>query len=195
MIFGDGYDKSLWLMMKCDKNNRKIISDFIKNIPDDFYLKIRENISIIDYYKKSNVLFDNRNMSCEYEKDNRLYYFKFDPYNMGLTLGYSVINGDKYIDEFEMILYSFDEFIDKGVLNVVGIIHPYRNSFESGDSRRLLINNSIFMSNVNFKFFSLESSFREVISVKLLNMNSIPLNMDINDINKNKLLIKKKDML
>ena len=40
MIFDNSFDKSLWMIIKCDRKNRKRITDFIKSIPDDFQLMI-----------------------------------------------------------------------------------------------------------------------------------------------------------
>ena len=44
MVFGEEYDRSLWLMLSGDKYNRDIITKCIKNIPYDKSEQIRELI-------------------------------------------------------------------------------------------------------------------------------------------------------
>ena len=41
MIFDRGYDASLWYIVKADRKNRKEISDFIKEIPEELLENIR----------------------------------------------------------------------------------------------------------------------------------------------------------
>ena len=50
MIFDNDYDKALWLMLKADKKNRKMIAEFIRSIPSGLYEQIRKSISIYKEY-------------------------------------------------------------------------------------------------------------------------------------------------
>lgn len=190
MIFNSDYDKSLWLMMVCDKENSEKINCFIRNIPSDLYLEIKERVSFIDDCKNKNIDINVKDICGSYDSDNKSYYYRFEPYKHGLVLGYN----DIYNEEFEIILYPNNlEYSNNNDLSLIGVIHPYRNSFSYGDSRRLYFNNSFILSGSSFRFISLESSFRKIINVKLMNMNNIPLELEINKTDKGNMLIRKKN--
>lgn len=67
MVIRNDFDKTLWLILKFDKKNRKDIFEFIKNIPDDLFERIHlelEKCSIDDEkypLKKINKAFRNDN--------------------------------------------------------------------------------------------------------------------------------------
>jgi len=44
MIINSGFDRTLWLMLACDRKNRYDIADFIKNIPEDLFERIYEEL-------------------------------------------------------------------------------------------------------------------------------------------------------
>ncbi len=45
MLFGKVYDDTLWLMLKADNKNREKIIEFIKELPEEVILKIRQDIT------------------------------------------------------------------------------------------------------------------------------------------------------
>ena len=66
MIFNSEFDKSLWLMIKGDIKNRKKIVDFVKSIPYELILDIRDNLVEYDKYKMDNIGidYDDREYRC-----------------------------------------------------------------------------------------------------------------------------------
>ena len=44
MIIDKGYDISLWCILSADKKNRTQIIEFIKSIPQELLIKIRDGI-------------------------------------------------------------------------------------------------------------------------------------------------------
>lgn len=77
MVFGKGYDNSLWLMISADKKNREELVGFIKNIPAELYDIIHEKISKYEGYVKNKVKFcdrDEKHLFGEYRAVNGLLY-------------------------------------------------------------------------------------------------------------------------
>lgn len=111
MIFGEGYDTSLWLMLYSDNKNRNMILDFIKSIPEELFTKIYSATDSFSRYKEANVHHrECKGLNGYIETSNRvLYWFQIDPYSHGMTLGYSVFDGATWDEVFEIFLYPFNE--------------------------------------------------------------------------------------
>lgn len=114
MIFDkDYYDKSLWLMLKVDRENRDRIIDFIKCIPYELHIQIQDSIRIYkEKVKDNDILFS----ECDYKlsgdfETNRhvLYWYDINIDNGSLTLGYSILYGYIYWDSIIMELVPYDE--------------------------------------------------------------------------------------
>ena len=50
MIFSSDFDRTLWLMLISDKKNRKDIAEFIRNVPNDLYDRIHQELIKCLYY-------------------------------------------------------------------------------------------------------------------------------------------------
>lgn len=46
MVINSSFDRTLWLILLCDKKNRYDISGFIKNIPEDLLWRIHEELEM-----------------------------------------------------------------------------------------------------------------------------------------------------
>lgn len=177
MIFGNGYDSSLWLMMKSDRKNRKKILEFIGNIPEKLYIEIKEKLSMIDDYRESNrnrVYFHG---NCE--KDGKLYYYRIDLYNYGLSIGCSIFNGLSYDEIFEINIYPSDNLADvsKEEYVLVGKIEPDKYACDKEISNTICVTGGV-LSKTPFRFLELHSDWCEILNVGIFNVNSIPKELD-----------------
>lgn len=190
MLINDSYDRTLWLMMRYDKEDRNLIVDFIKNFPDELYMEIRNNLLIIDECKKNNNSVDKKLFNGNYDKDDKLFYYSFNSYDNSLSLGCSILIGECYDEDFEIELYSSDDLenVTKNLNVFVATIKPYKNSFSDGHAKRLWVGGGI-LSNTPYRSYMLESSYREILSFGVLNINNIPNELEIDKID---LLVKKR---
>lgn len=112
MVFGKGYDESLWLILQSDRKNRREIIDFVNSIPEEMFIQMYKSIDLVKGYIKGNVSFNYRSylgLNGFIETSNYiLYWYCVDPYNGTLTLGYSVYDGKNYDEAFEMSISLFD---------------------------------------------------------------------------------------
>ena len=200
MIFGSDYDKSLWLIMKSNKKNRDKIVDFIKNIPEELYLQIREKLMIVDEYRSKKMRFYDENgiyFHDNLEKDGKLYYYMIDPYSYSLTLGYSVVNSDGYgyKSVFELLLKPNEDFeyISRDG-RFIGYVSPDENALLRDDSRKLTLTSGM-LSNTSFRFMITDSSWGEIVNIGIVNVKDVPNELDLVSLEDgNKLVRRKKKM-
>ena len=111
MIFDkDLYDKSLWLIIKYDKDNRERIIDFVKHIPVDLYNQIYDCIEICK--KNNGIIMDKSELSGIFETSRHvLYWYNIDNsnYKFTLSIGYKILYGDMYHDSIELHLNKYDD--------------------------------------------------------------------------------------
>lgn len=197
MILGNGYDSALWLLMKGDKEDRERIEDFIRSIPEELYLEIRDKLSIINDYRLGNRIVSNKNRVYDHgncKKDEEMYYYRINLYNYGLSLGCSVFNGILYDEELEICLYPVDKFdcITKDSSIFIGQVSPdrYSNFNELGKNIYL---DSGFVLGTSFRGLKLVSSFDVLLDVRIINTNKVPFELDYNDLIKPNKLVRKKN--
>lgn len=122
MIFDKEFDKSLWMILSADKKNRNKIVEFIRSIPERLQEEIKKSISIYREYEMDDdsVCLDDSLLNGNYETQDRiLYWYEYDDDFGSLELGYSVYNGERYEEAFELTLepcgnkieYFEDEYI------------------------------------------------------------------------------------
>jgi len=128
MIFNSEFDKSLWLMIKGDIRNRKKIVDFIKSIPDELILSIRDSLVEYDKYKKENegISYDDREYICFnkqiYNKVGELYSFNIDIRKDMLSITKSIYVMGAYYKNFSIELVNMDRNIDLSKIIEIGRI-------------------------------------------------------------------------
>lgn len=113
MILNYEYDQSLWLVVCNNKKNKNMIIDFMHSIPDDLYAEIMNSADIVNEYRRNNVTYWDRKYKelhgSVITSDQLMYWYSIDPYNYGITLGYSVFDGNDYQESFEMTLYPLEQ--------------------------------------------------------------------------------------
>ena len=108
MIFNKEFDKTLKLILDGDKNNKEIIIDFIRLIPDSLYGGIKSSLMNFDKIKKENTyLLDMEDIEGEFIVNNKIkYYFILDTIFNCLTIGKNYLIDGYESKEFELKLYS-----------------------------------------------------------------------------------------
>ena len=61
MLFNKGFDLSLLLLLLEDKKNKDYIINFIKIIPDEFYIYLCNEINKLELDYKNGCIFDTKN--------------------------------------------------------------------------------------------------------------------------------------
>ena len=128
MIFNCEFDKSLWLMIKGDIKNRRKIVDFVKSIPYDFILSIRDSLIEYDKYKIENVgiSFDDREYRCfdkqMYNNVGELYSFNIDVRKDTLSIARSiyVMGLGTYYKDFSIELVNINKDLNLSKINDIG---------------------------------------------------------------------------
>ena len=128
MIFNNEFDKSLWLMMKSDIKNRKKIVDFIKSIPYELILSIRDNLIEYDKYKIDNmgIDFNNREYKCFnkqiYSSVGELYSFNIDVRRDTLSITKSIYVMGAYYKNFSIELMNINKNLNLSKINDIGVM-------------------------------------------------------------------------
>lgn len=192
MILGYGYDSSLWLLMKNDKVNRKAIVEFIRNIPEELYLDIKDKLSTINDYREGKIKVVDKNKVYDFgsfRKEDKVYYYKINLYNYGLTLGFGVFNGLSYNKRFEINLYPSNNLENNEEYTFIGSIQPCCNYY--GITKKLFICDRIFFK-TPYRFMELHSSLSEKTNIGIVNVNRIPKELDYGDLYKLNTLVRGK---
>lgn len=128
MIFNSEFDKSLWLMFKGDIKNRKKIIEFIKSIPCELILAIRDSLIEYDKYKMDNIgiEFNNREYKCFnkqiYSCVGELYSYNIDVRRDILSITKSIYAMGAYYKNFSIELVNINKDLNLSKINDVGAI-------------------------------------------------------------------------
>lgn len=191
MILNYEYDQSLWLVVCNDKKNRNMVIDFIYSIPDDLYAEIMNSADIVNEYRKNNISYWDRKYKelhgSVITSDQLMFWYSIDPYDYGITLGYSVFDGNEYQESFEMTLYPLeqarDDLYDE---NCASKICDVCNIADSNDN----LDKYLIKKRGNGFVICIQSSKREKISN--IKFNEIPQDIQFSDLRKGKRLILKR---
>ena len=199
MIFGVGHDRSLWLMLEANKLKRRSIADFVSSIPEDFMEEIKLNIVRLDNYKKSSERgHGNRYVSNEcVTSGDMVYWYSLDMETGILYLGQGIKDDDIVHDTFSISLYplGYDEYYKMECLNnrSVGEISEYYAGFDAdGTVTEVSIDGTIFAaSKLPFDRMMVSSVVnsddQSTKNYRCVNMNKIPCNYYVRDLEKDKL--------
>ena len=110
MIFSDELDKSLLLILKKDKKNRKEIIDFLRGIPKGLIINLQNEIKFIQSgYNEYDVIIHSQ-LSKEYKsKSGNSYSYKYDSDVNELLILKCGVNKDTTI----LSLSSYNKYIGK----------------------------------------------------------------------------------
>ena len=104
-------DKSLWLILSAERENRDKIIDFINSIPNELKLLIKDRMNLYEDYKKTGEK-KLAYLCGEYNtQDDLLYFFEIDTYFKEIDMGCKKSNGYVYEDVFRLTLSLDDELL------------------------------------------------------------------------------------
>lgn len=131
MIFNSEFDKSLWLMIKGDIKNRKKIVDFVKSIPYELILDIRDNLVEYDKYKMDNIGidYDDREYRCFnkqiYSSVGELYSYNIDVRRDILSITKSIYVMGAYYKNFSIDLININKDLNlKKTIDIGNVCYP-----------------------------------------------------------------------
>lgn len=126
MIFDNNFDKTLCLIIKGDRKNGKKIVEFIKSIPYEFILMVREGLVEYERYKIENerLSLDDRENKCFgeqiYNNIGELYSFNIDVKNDMLSITKSVYISGAYYRNFSIKLININDDKNKSMITEIG---------------------------------------------------------------------------
>jgi len=184
------YDRSLWLMLKADKDNRDRIIEFINDIPFELRKRIEESIRIYKMGIKDNSILygmEDKRLSGSYETVRHvLYWYNIDVVDsLGtLTLGYSILYGDMYYEVIEMQLVPYDDlyrlkYFDNEVIGNLMYDITMTKNFVSGKEKKYDIINTPFGDFILLILKDRNDKYRYELCK--INIEKIPDNICIRD--------------
>ena len=192
MIIDESYDKSLWIVTHSDKKNRDMIVDFINSIPDSLYTRIQASADMVSRCKRENISYSDRPEKelhgSVITKDKIMYWYLIDPYNFGMTLGYSIFDGKDYDDMFEMTLYPYSQpeidYYERSLMARVCDVSNGGYSFAKDEVKYV-------MTKSKFGFIVCLLSSNKPL-YKRVNLAKVPQDIEFSDLRKtNRLVLRK----
>lgn len=134
MLFDEGLDRSLSLILNIDVDHRNLISLFINSMPNMFIKSMKENIDYRDECKSYEIIF-NESTYEEYKTLNGfMYWYELFP-SGNLNIGCKIRKNKEYKDVFILRIVSMDK-----VDNVEDYYQVNIGSIEYNTSKRVLTN-------------------------------------------------------
>jgi len=136
-MFNNEFDRSLWLMLISDKNNRYNIINFIKSIPNDLFCIMDIELDKYKKYEESNIDILDRGDICLYgecnSRFNGKYSFVIDMICNSLTITKSIYINEHYRKEFEIVMYAKSRYNNDDVFDsqLLGNIINYNDEIKS----------------------------------------------------------------
>lgn len=136
-MFNSEFDRSLWLMIISDKNNRYNIINFIKSIPSDLFCLMDIELDKYMKYEESNIgILDRGDICLRGEcraRFNSKYSFIIDMIQNSLTITKSIFVNNQYKKEFEIVMYAKSRYNNIELFNsqLLGNIVNYNNDIKS----------------------------------------------------------------
>ena len=139
-MFSEEFDRSLWLMLGSDKNNREDIVNFIRSVPNELYQQIYIQLDKYEKYEESNIDILDREDICLYGNCNGKYdlryYFVVDMIQNSLTIGVGNNIDMNFIKSYEITLYaksrynSVDLFSSQILGNIINHTDDVKTEYE-----------------------------------------------------------------
>lgn len=184
MIFSEGYDRALWLMLKINKVDRNNIINLINGIPCELYDEIRNRIYNINF---NDTIEDENKNNGNCIVGNKMYYYRINPYSYCLSIGRSKKDGDIYNEEIELCLgcISRDNLNNEHNLMVSSI------QYNNNKIRRLCLSDNVLCWN-NCRYVLITDGYGNVDDINIVNVNNIPDRVDDKDLVNKRMLVKKR---
>lgn len=106
MLFNQGYDNSLWLILSGDKKNRDLILDFIKSIPQKLYEEIN------NYFLEGKI---EKKLFGVVKEKKFIYTYSINPQNKQLYIERYMIKQGYYSEIFTISLFQYDNNIKESI--------------------------------------------------------------------------------
>ena len=203
MVFNKDYDMSLWLILSGNKKTRKMVADFIRDIPEELYQKIHKSLVMYEVYDSdakdiflgdSDLLYLQENViECE----DKLYWYCIDMITGTLQIRKTfVIDGD-LMNTIKFILYPIKKVDYENLKNSENIsLGILFDTFIAIDSNDISCSYSISFDLVKKLFGRLAvdsfdySLYRKYVN--LVNVDMLPENFDLRDLAVNNFVRRKK---
>ena len=165
MIFGNGFDKSLWMILKSDKNNRKDLINLLSLAPTYFIENIQNDV------RKYENLSENDKTNTNYTGKCTAYY--------GETYSYLIENGTLSLSIYYDGDSSFKYTLKLGNLsnNYIGSI--INNMKNNGEEISYILNKTSLGYRVKFK-----NTKKNREQERAIILNFYPKNFNMNKIAK-----------
>lgn len=191
MIFDDGFDRTLWLLLEKDIDNRTRIVDFIRSIPRELLINIQN--SLIKY----NNMTDKKEIyGDDYTRKNYIYYFNIS--DGVLHLGRCAYRYGLYYTDFELRLRSFKDIKEIEMFND-GFVGEMSYDFKQVSSGNMFVlgdSKDVVYRIMRYPFCDVlrVSNNSEIFGTKYRNVNLDERVNDYNleDIRTDKLFVKKR---
>lgn len=187
MIFNKKYDDVLWLILEGSKKEGREILDFLKYIPNDLLIQIAEGLKQFDGVSKKESL-----QGEAMAQGGLSYWYRINQVGM-LEIGERFIDGDDVVNLTYLYIYPLDvnEIInnkEKSVL-LAGISYHYDQPFENNTlitSEDMIIFSLVKNSIGGYKIETYDNKPK----YHRVNVNNIPNDLKINDLDNVKKLIR-----
>ena len=175
-MFSEEFDRSLWLMLVSDKNNREDIVNFIRSIPKELYQQIYIQLEKYKEYEDCDIDILDREDICLYGscngKYNSKYFFIVDMIQNSLTISMGSNRDMNFIKSYEITLYaksrynSVDLFSSQLLGNIINHTDDVKTEYELIDG--LLGKMVVYSNNGSLKRYKKVS--KNVDSLQLDNL-------------------------
>lgn len=142
-MFNEEFDRSLYLMLKSDKNNREDIVNFIRSVPLELFQQIYIQLEKYEKYEECDIDILDREDICLYGNCNGKYglkyYFILDMIQNSITIGVGNIIDMDFVKSYEITLYaesrynSIDLFSSQILGNVINHSNDSKTEYELVD--------------------------------------------------------------
>ena len=181
MIINSSFDRSLWLMLACDKKNRDDIADFIKNIPVDLFFRMHDELDGCDNLCLRKITKAFRN------EDNDTYFYDISLNVEQIIINLSIWkwNDSSYHDVRQISMYplTLDE-----IKNIDSEYPIYIGDYYHTISKMSIVYNKVICKGNDRGYELIYGDESEVIIQdvdgkieKNISIDKIPVDIDIND--------------
>lgn len=176
MFFGDVYDKSLYLIIKYNKRDRDMLLDFLKIIPLEFKMMIRDKICEYEKNVSMGLSASNNDYNLDiYTKEGYLYLFNIDINTGLLSISRSFYQYGAYYKELEVKLFKYNNMDSYDRKDVGGICYGFNNNIDVNRNNRLsrLKEYNYRVLNISYKNILLLFENNRFIGIEKIDMNNI----------------------
>ena len=186
MVINSSFDRSLWLMLACDRKNRYDIADFIRNIPNDLFERIYVELKMCskrdDSYPLRKITKAFRN------EDNDTYFYDISVNMEQIIINLSIWkwNDSSYHDVRQICIYPLTL---EEIKNIDSEYPKYIGDYYHTISKMSFLYNTVICNGNDRGYELIYGDKYEVIIQdvdgkleKTINIDRIPNEININDL-------------